>query len=201
MVSTAFAVVKIKMAKRMNQRSFKRMQVTKQKLRELMVLSGFTGVEDDFEDDSILGSLLQKRVKAFNPNASPEELERIKKRCREELRLDRFRKAIAQVDEAQRRLEDTRAKQSTARLSRPGKRSSRYEAIDRELRTIAAAKPKSHREVFEQLDGRIRLPNAEPFVSARGWNAGFRKDPAGARAWLSKRWSALRLPAFPRGPK
>src|ERR1035438_9700454 len=40
---------------------------------------------------------------------------------------------------------------------------------------------------------RVRWPNAEPFRSARGWSAGFRKDPARAHAWLSKRWNILNL--------
>jgi hypothetical protein len=177
------------------------MQVTKQKLLEILVLSGFQEVEDDFEDDSIFGCLLQKRVKAFNPNASPEDLYRIKERCREELRLGRFRTAVAQLDAARRRLEDTHAKQATGQVSRSGKRNSKYEAIDDVLRKVEAAKPKSHWEVFKQLEGRISPPYAEPFASARGWIAGFQKDPARARAWLSKRWSALKLPTFPRGPK
>src|ERR1035438_5567027 len=204
----AFAVVKMGSRQRPPSRqgdefneSFKSMQVTKQKLREIMVLSGLQGVQDDFEDDSIFGRLLQKRVKAFNPSASPEELDRIKERCREELKLDCLRQTIAQVDETRRRLEEIHTKQSTSRISRPGKRSSKYEAIDDALQAIAAAKPKSHREVFEQLDGRIHPPNAEPFASARGWMAGFKRNPARAAQWLSKRWAALRLPTFPRGPK
>ena len=46
-------------SKQMNQRSFKSTQITKQKLREILALSGLQGVEDDFEDDSIVGRLLQ----------------------------------------------------------------------------------------------------------------------------------------------
>ena len=43
---------------------------------------------------------------------------------------------------------------------------------------------------------------AEPFETARGWMAGFRRDEAAARAWLSKRWRVtLDLPPLPRGPK
>jgi hypothetical protein len=70
------------------------------------------------------------------------------------------------------------------------------------LRQIADAHPRSHEEVFQQLeDRRARLPDARPFSAARGWMAGFRKDPTRARSWLSKRWSALGLSPFPRGPK
>ena len=133
---------------------------------------------------------------------APEDLDRIKERCRQELNLARARKTISEMNEARRRLEETHAKQLTARTSRPGKRSSKYEAIDRALQAIDEAKPKSHLEVFNYLDKRVRnLPNAEPFVSARGWVVGFRKDPVRARSWLSKRWSVLNLAQFPRGPK
>jgi hypothetical protein len=73
--------------------------------------------------------------------------------------------------------------------------------IDDALRKIAEMHPKDHEEVFNYLDGRVRCPNAEPFRSAGGWSAGFQKDKAGARAWLSKAWSELNLPPFRRGPK
>ena len=80
------------------------------------------------------------------------------------------------------------------------KATSRYAAIDAKLKDISESKPRSHQDVFRRLDGE-RVANAEPFRSARGWFAGFKKDPEAARAWLSKRWSLLGLPSFPRGPK
>jgi hypothetical protein len=96
---------------------------------------------------------------------------------------------------------DTVARQLLTRISRQRPSSSKYEAIDQTLREIAEAKPKSQEEVFKQLDGRVDWPNAEPFASAKGWIAGFEKDRARARIWLSKRWSLLRLPPFVPGPK
>jgi hypothetical protein len=84
----------------------------------------------------------------------------------------------------------------------PAERPSRYEAIDSALKQSAEARPRSHEEVFRHLDERNKhLPNAEPFRSARGWLAGFQKNPARARVWLSKRWSLLKLPGFTSGPK
>jgi len=53
-------------------KSFTVARVTKQKLQDRLILQSLEGVDDDFEDGSIFGHLLQKRVKAFNPNASPE---------------------------------------------------------------------------------------------------------------------------------
>jgi hypothetical protein len=176
-------------------------QMTKQNLQDRMVLQSLEGIDSDFEDDSVYGRILRKRVEAFNPNASPADLDRTTERCREKLKHLRLKNDIARLDQGLRRVVNTQAKQSTARISKPGKRSARYEAIDRELETIAEADPQSHREVFDYLDGRIRQPNAEPFASAHGWTAGFKKDPARARIWLSKRWSALNLPKFLRGPK
>jgi len=76
-----------------------------------------------------------------------------------------------------------------------------YEAIDAALRSIAKSSPSSHGEVFSQLEGRTKFPATEPFGTSMGWVKGFQKDPERARSWLSKRWSKLRLPAFPRGPK
>ena len=81
------------------------------------------------------------------------------------------------------------------------RRNPRYKAIDDALRNVAQARPSSHEEVFAALEGRVRPPNAEPFQSEGGWLAGFRRNKACARAWLSKAWSRLELPAFPRGPK
>jgi hypothetical protein len=88
---------------------------------------------------------------------------------------------------------------SSAKLS--GRRNAKYEEIDAALMGAAESKPKTHQEVFRALDGRTAVPNAKPFSTARGWWAGFERDPVRARAWLSKQWSRLRLPSFPRGPK
>ncbi len=84
---------------------------------------------------------------------------------------------------------------------KPRRQHARYEAIDKELRKIAEMRPMSHEEVFRSLDGRAPIPFAEPFATVRGWSAGFQRDQAAARAWLSKAWSRLHLPPFPRGPK
>jgi len=84
---------------------------------------------------------------------------------------------------------------------KPVRRSPRYEAIDSTLRRIAESRPTSHEAVFRALDGRIPIPNAEPFGSAGGWLIGFRRNKTAARTWLSKAWSRLSLLAFPRGPK
>ena len=81
------------------------------------------------------------------------------------------------------------------------RRNAKYEAIDEALRETAKSRPRSHEEVFQALNGRSKPPNAEPFKTAGGWHAGFKKDAVAARAWLSKAWSRLELPAFPRGPK
>jgi hypothetical protein len=91
--------------------------------------------------------------------------------------------------------------QTPSTTRKPVRRNQRYEAIDCELRKIAEARPKGQKEVFDSLDGRVKIPNAEPFASAGGWLAGFRKNPPAARAWLSKTWSKLNLPPFSRGPK
>ena len=85
--------------------------------------------------------------------------------------------------------------------SKPVRRSRKYQVLDDALREIAKAQPKSHAEVFRALDGRASLPNAEPFQGARGWFAGFRSCRPAASSWLSKNWSRLNLPPFPRGPK
>jgi hypothetical protein len=84
---------------------------------------------------------------------------------------------------------------------RPVRRNPKYESIDSALREIAAIRPKDQKEVFQNLDGRAKVPNAEPFNSAKGWLAGFKRDEDTARAWLSKAWSRLSLPPFVRGPK
>lgn len=87
------------------------------------------------------------------------------------------------------------------KAQKPKKRDPKYAALDALLRQIAAAHPQSHEEVFRSLEGRIDIPNAQPFVGARGWLAGFKRNKADARAWLSRAWSRLNLPPFPRGPK
>jgi hypothetical protein len=77
-----------------------------------------------------------------------------------------------------------------------------YTEIDKALRQIALAVPTSQEEVFKQLDSRkVKVPPAEPFHTAKGWGAGFKRDPSSARSWLSKRWKTLGLATLPRGPK
>lgn len=84
----------------------------------------------------------------------------------------------------------------------PTRRNPRYKQIDAALRNISESRPRTQEEVFQLLDGRhVPPPPAEPFHSARGWMAGFRRDRSAARAWLSKRWSELKLTPLPRGPK
>jgi|ERR1017187_2918278 hypothetical protein len=189
--------------------SFRVMQVTKQQISDYAVVEELKGIESDFEDGSIYGQLLEKQVKRFNPNASPEELHRAKERCRQKLTLGRIEKARLEADEARRRLEkaqaklaEDQAKQAKTTLARRTRPNKRYLAIDGMLIDITKAKPLDHKEVFELLDSRgIRIPPAEPFKSARGWIAGFQKDPPRAHAWLSKRWRGLDLPRFLSGPK
>ena len=96
---------------------------------------------------------------------------------------------------------EAEAARPPAKVPKPVRRNAGYAAIDSVVREIAQSKPKTHEEVFNLLDGRVAHPSAEPFKSARGWHAGFKKDPARARTWLSKSWSRLKLPAFSRGPK
>jgi len=88
-----------------------------------------------------------------------------------------------------------------SKAKKPGKRNRRYRAIDEALKKIAETQPSSQEDVFELLDGRAKVPPAEPFTAAGGWTAGFRQDPAAARAWLSKRWHQLGLDPLVRGPK
>jgi hypothetical protein len=88
-----------------------------------------------------------------------------------------------------------------AQAKKPGRRNQKYKAIDRALQEIAESRPRTQADVFKALEGRVGYPPAEPFESARGWMAGFGRDPRAARAWLSKRWAELDLPAFARGPK
>jgi hypothetical protein len=82
------------------------------------------------------------------------------------------------------------------------RRNQRYRTIDKVLQEIAGSRPRTQKEVFRSLDERCGvIPPAEPFAMARGWMAGFQRDSAAARAWLSKRWAELKLPPLPRGPK
>jgi hypothetical protein len=85
------------------------------------------------------------------------------------------------------------------KAGKPRRRNPRYQSIDRALIEIGKLRPKSHKEVFTYLDGRVTVPFAEPFQSSRGWLPGYNKSPARARPWLSKAWARLGLPAFPRG--
>ncbi len=84
----------------------------------------------------------------------------------------------------------------------PVRRNQKYRVIDKALQELAESRPRTQEEVFQALEGRhVVHPPAEPFMAARGWMAGFRKSPAAARAWLSKRWAELDLDPLPRGPK
>ena len=92
--------------------------------------------------------------------------------------------------------------QERRKTEKPARRNQKYEVIDKALREIAESRPSTQEEVFQSLDGRhVVTPPAEPFLTARGWMAGFRRDAAAARSWLSKRWTELNLSPLPRGPK
>jgi len=97
--------------------------------------------------------------------------------------------------------EEARRPKKIRKGKNPVRRSQRYREIDEALQKIAESRPRRQEEVFKALEGRVVFPPAEPFMAARGWIAGFRRNPAAARAWLSKRWAALNLFSFPRGPK
>jgi len=85
---------------------------------------------------------------------------------------------------------------------KPVRRNQKYEAIDKALREFAAARPKSHEEVFRLLEDRkIPIPNRKPFKSAGGWLRGFQQNRHLASVWLSQAWGRLGFPAFPRGPR
>jgi hypothetical protein len=99
------------------------------------------------------------------------------------------------------REQQARSAQALTPAPKSVRASVRYAEIDRTLREIAISHPKNHREVFRALDGRTQIPYAQPFLSAKGWLAGFQANPKAAQAWLSKAWSRLHLPPFPRGPK
>jgi hypothetical protein len=88
------------------------------------------------------------------------------------------------------------------KTKKPVRRNQKYKVIDQALQEIAESRPSTQEAVFQSLDGRhVVIPPAEPFMAARGWIAGSRRDAAAARAWLSKRWAELDLPPLPRGPK
>lgn len=91
---------------------------------------------------------------------------------------------------------------ASTKKNRLKKQNPLYKRIDLALRQIAGSGPTSQREVFEALDDRrVPAPDAKPFKPQRGWQAGFKSNPAAARAWLSKRWAELDLAPLPRGPK
>ena len=175
------------------------MQVTKQKLSEMMYFAGFETIDDDLSPESPFGALFRKQLKCLYHDADLEELDGLTERYRLRFALTQIRQATVRADEFRRRLEEAQAKR---RESPRGQRNGAYKEIDASLRAIALARPKSHAEVFQLLDSRkVRTPDAKPFLLARGWMRGFQEDPGLARSWLSKRWSILGLPSFRRGPK
>jgi hypothetical protein len=90
----------------------------------------------------------------------------------------------------------------TRKVKKPVRRNQRYRVIDEALRQIAETLPRTQEEVFQFLETRHSvIPPCEPFMTARGWMAGFLRDAVAARAWLSKRWAELELAPLPRGPK
>jgi hypothetical protein len=97
--------------------------------------------------------------------------------------------------------QSVRGRKGDGKSTRRARRSDRYEVIDIALREIAAALPRTHKEVFEQLDGRVEPPDRKPFRTAGGWVKGFKQDRHAASAWLSQAWARLGLPPFARGPK
>ena len=97
---------------------------------------------------------------------------------------------------------EAQSPRESPKAKKPVRRNQKYKTIDQALQEIAESRPSTQEGVFQLLDGRhVVIPPAEPFVTARGWIAGFRRDKAAARAWLSKRWAELRLSPLPRGPK
>jgi hypothetical protein len=145
-------------------------------------------------------TFLEKWARRALPNGTSGQREEIKSRWRREMPV---RDMIKKLERAQKRLEQGLAAPCrTMRRSKPTRRNRRYERIDERLKAIAESRPRSHQEVFEALErGHIRLPHAEPFEGTGGWLTGFKRDPKRARSWLSKAWTRLHLPAFPRGPK
>ena len=174
-------------------------RVTKRELRERVILLELRGVNDDVA----LDILIEKKVRAFLPDASQEDIERLKNRAREETRLEETRQATARAEKAEKRLQETLAKLPMAVIpkGRPARRSPKNQQIDGVLRQIGEALPKTHKDVFQQLKGRVAFADSYPFKAARGWLSGFKRDPRAARVWLSKQWTRLNLIPFPRGPK
>jgi hypothetical protein len=97
--------------------------------------------------------------------------------------------------------QDRQVPEQSRREKKLVRRNQKYKTIDEALKKVADSRPQTQEEVFKALEGRVVSPPAEPFETARGWMAGFRRDEATARAWLSKRWRELNLPPLPRGPK
>jgi hypothetical protein len=89
---------------------------------------------------------------------------------------------------------------SDHRVKNSVRQNSKYLEIDKELRSISHARPKTFEEVVRFLDRR-KVPRPFVKVFAAGWLMGYQQNPHGARAWLSQRWAHLGLPALPRGPK
>jgi hypothetical protein len=150
----------------------------------------------------IQGMLLEKWAARALPNGTADERDKLK----EDLRRDTLRRDMIAVTEKLERAGkrvDARAsaQRRTASRSKPKRPNPRYKAIYEKLKAIAEARPRSHDDVFRMLNGRVGIPHAEPFETAGGWLAGFRKEPKLARSWLSKVWKVLHLPPFPRGPK
>lgn len=73
------------------------------------------------------------------------------------------------------------AEPSRVSTRRPRRRSARYEAIDQALCRIAKSKPDSHREVFQALDGRAKVPNASPFRLADSQSGAPHDEARGTR--------------------
>jgi hypothetical protein len=92
------------------------------------------------------------------------------------------------------------AYQTDHRVKNSVRQNSKYLEIDEALRDISHARPKSYEEVVRFLDQR-KVPPPYGKVFAPGWLKGYQQNPHVARAWLSKRWGHLGLPALPRGPK
>lgn len=100
------------------------------------------------------------------------------------------------------RLGDMQNRARRVNTKKPKRQNTKYVAIDTALREIAQSRPNSQKEIFEALEKRrVPLPQAEPFLSSRGWVRGFSENKEAAGAWLSKRWAKLDLPPLPRGPK
>ena len=96
----------------------------------------------------------------------------------------------------------TLVSKSRRKRAKKNARNPRYKRIVEALRRIAEGHPRTHQEVFEQLEReRVPVPLAKPFDPAGGWIRGFRANPDLARSWLSKVWLRAGLLRFPRGPK